>query len=335
MAQETVYPVMLPGGQEYRVSLSSAENVSALREGVEKQHEIPPACFLKLFQDGQILLDKDPLSGVDATQPIFGAVSRDTSVQALLQAAGKYYGYTDILKGFTKDESDPKTFSSACMPNILQVLEDMGGQAPEMPNLRKGAKESSLEFTGANGDLILPSIDAAPLLAAIGADAFHSVTLIVEINSDAYNRGLGVVLEASPLLDSTIDESGLPSYCYNGYGVGDEGKKQNAIKFHPGMNEGQLRIEGVAGWGNSSIGFTPETWSASGNKYHTLELTVGADGKNEMCIKGTKEGEVWKRGWDRQLTAGRHIPAIYAWLDLGSSENPLQIGSIRMKVKLP
>lgn len=154
------------------------------------------------------------------------------------------------------------------------------------------------------------------------------------MNSDAYNQGLGVVLEASPLLDSTVDEAGLPSYIYNGYGVGQAGKKQNAIKFHPGMSGGQLRVEGVAGWHNSDIGFKPATWSRSGNKYHTLELTLGADGKNEMCIKGTNEGEVWRKPWKRQLTSGRHIPAIYAWLDLGSKTQPLQIGSIRMNVRM-
>jgi len=335
-AATVTFTVTLPGGKQYEVGLFSDDKVAALREQVEKQHEVPPACLLKLFQDGQLLLDADSLTGVDATQPIFGAISRDTNVQALLQAAGKYWGYTDILEGFEKDQADPKTFSSSSMPNILQVLEDMGGQAPDMKDLRKGEKDGTLEFGGARGDMILPSIDAAPFLTAAGADAFHSVTLIVEVNSDAYNYGLGVVLEASPLLDSTLDESGLPSYTYNGYGVDDKNKKQNAIKFHPGMSQGQLRIEGVGGWGNQRIGFTPQNWSESGKKYHTLELTVGADGENEMCIRGTNEGEVWRKPWKRQLTSGRHIPAVYAWLDLGSSQShPLQIGSIRMKMKLP
>jgi len=329
------YAVTLPGGTIHSVSLSSDGTVLELREGVEKLHQVPPACFLKLFQDGQLLLDKDPLAGVDATQPVFGAVSQDTSVQALLQASGKYWGYTDIVKGMVKDEIDPHMFCSPCMPTILQVLEDMGGQAPEMTNLRKGAKDGTLEFTGAEGDLILPSLDASPILVAAGVDAFTQVTLIIEVNSDAYNRGLGVVLEASPLLDSTVDEAGLPSYIYNGYGVDQEGKKQNAIKFHPGMSGGQLRIEGIAGWGNSSIGFTPANWSECANKYHTLELTLGADGRNEMCIKGTNEGEVWRKPWTRQLTDGRHIPAVYAWLDMGSESQPLQIGSIRMRVQVP
>lgn len=332
---ETVtYAVTLPGGTIYSVSLPNDLMVLQLREGIEKLHELPPACLLKLFQNGQLLLDTDPLAGVDATQQVFGAVSRDTSLQTLLQAAGKYSGYTDILRGMVQDKTDANMFSSPCMPTILQVLEDMGGQAPEMENLRKGAKDGTLEFTGREGDLILPSIDASPILAAAGVDAFASVTLIIEVNSDAVNRGLGVVLEASPLLDSTVDEAGLPSYIYNGYGVGQEGKKQNAIKFHPGMPGGQLRIEGVAGWGNSNIGFNPANWSESGNKYHTLELTLGADGKNEMCIKGTNEGEVWRKPWNRQLTSGRHIPAIYAWLDLGSKTQPLQIGSIRMNVRM-
>lgn len=326
--------VALPGGVMYDVEVLLDGCVQALREGVEKQHEIPAACILKCFQDGSLLLDEDPIKQIDTSQPVFGVVARETRLEVLLQACGKFSGYVDVMMKAVKGAEDPKTrITIPPLPDIITVLTDMGGQVPDLEHLAKGKIEGSLEFSGSNGDLILPSIDAAPLLAAAGADKFAAVTMCIEVNSDAYNRGLGVVLEASPLMDSSVDESGLPSYIYNGYGVSDD-KKQNAIKFHPGMAGGQLRVEGPGGWGNDNIGFTPANWSNSGNKYHTLELTVRADGANEICIKGTDEGQVWRRNWKRPLTAGRYFPAVYAWLDLGSKHLPLQIGKISMTVHM-
>merc|ERR1712187_579108 len=79
----------------------------------------------------------------------------------------------------------------------------------------------------------------------MGARA-KSVTLCVGVNSDAYNRGLGVVVNANPSLDVTMNENGLPSYAYNGYGL-QRGVRGNAIKFHPGMGGGEFRIEGKGG----------------------------------------------------------------------------------------
>eukprot|EP00930_Biecheleria_cincta_P082996 TRINITY_DN72638_c0_g1_i1.p1 TRINITY_DN72638_c0_g1~~TRINITY_DN72638_c0_g1_i1.p1 ORF type:complete len:372 (-),score=83.32 TRINITY_DN72638_c0_g1_i1:86-1180(-) len=326
--------VTFPGGVVYDVEVLLSGSVLALREGVAKQHEIPAACILKLFQDGNLLLDEDPIAQVDTTSPVFGVVARETKLEVLLQACGKWGGYQDHIEKAVKDAADPKTqVTIPPLPDIITVLTEMGGQAPDLKNLAMGKETGTLEFSGSDGDLILPSIDAAPLLAAAGVDKFAGVTMCIELNSDAFNQGLGVVLEASPLMDSTVDDSGLPSYIYNGYGVSDD-KKQNAIKFHPGMRGGQLRVEGAGGWHNSEIGFTPENWSGSGKKYHTLELTVRADGKNEMCIKGTRDGQEWRRPWTRQLTSGRHFPAIYAWLDLGSREKPLHIRNISMTVHL-
>ena len=73
--------------------------------------------------------------------------------------------------------------------------------------------------------------------------------------------------------DSTIDDKGLPSYVYNGYGL-SEGKKQNAVKFHPGMGGGAVRVEGLGGFGNQDMRFTPANWSGSGHQFHTLHLTM-------------------------------------------------------------
>merc|ERR1719428_1860611 len=66
------------------------------------------------------------------------------------------------------------------------------------------------------------------------------------------------------------------------------------------------------------MNFTPMNWTQSGKKFHRLEVTLGKDGANEVCFRGTEAGQVWRRSWTRKLTDGRYIPAIHAWLDLGS-----------------
>lgn len=325
--------VVLAGGTTFEIAMNPSECIIALRAGVEKQHSLPPACLLKLFQDGQLLHDDIPIKDIDCTQPIFGTISRETKLEVLLQAAGLYAGYQNMLRSAVAGAADPKSITVGPVPTILEVLEEMGGQAPDLKHLSSGDVDGALKFSGADGDLLLPSIDASALLSAVGAEKFASVTVSIELNSDAFNAGLGVVLEASPLMDSSVDEHGLPMYVYNGYGISNN-KKQNAVKFHPGMRGGQLRVEGLGGWGNQSIGFTPSNWSDSGHRYHTLELTLSADGENEMCIKGTNAGEVWRKPWKRQLTEGRYFPAIYAWLDLGSSRCPLHIRNIGLRVQM-
>merc|ERR1712107_331031 len=143
--------------------------------------------------------------------------------------------------------------------------------------------------------------------------------------------GLGVVLEANPMTNVTVDAEGLPSYIYNGYGF-SKGKIQNAVKFHPGMHRGQLRIEGPGGFYNQSMPFTPRAWTESGNKYHTLHLTLGADGQNILRFLDADEGQRWEVPWEHQLTCGRYIPALYGWLDLG--DWILQIGRIGVRLHL-
>lgn len=309
--------------------------VRAVREAVEEEHPPPPACITKIFQAGRLLLDETPVAALEAGQPIFAVVARETRLEVLLQAAGSCGLYEEMLreaKPEAKPEA-PRLLATGPSPSILEVLEEMAGQPLEVPDLRAGASPSMLEFSGRNGQLLVPSLDTVQLLHQHGVDSFEKVTLCVEVNSDAYNRGLGVVLEASPLMDSSVDEHGLPMYVYNGLGISSD-KKQNAVKFHPGMRMGQLRIEGLGGWGNQSIGFTPAGWTASGKKLHTLKLTFGADGNNLMSIEGTETGQLWSKPWKRQLTEGRHTPAIYAWLDLGDAQ-PLHVGQIKMQFHLP
>jgi len=192
--------------------------------------------------------------------------------------------------------------------------------------------EGWLEFSGRNGDLLLPSLDAEPLRAAVGAsEPLEAITLSVAVNSDAYNQGLGIVIEASPLIDLPADLSELEVYTYNGYGLQNEGRQRNALKFHPGMGGGQLRMEGAGGFHNSSVGFTPKSWSESGKKPHTLEVMLRTNGNNTVRLLGSEPGQEWERRWQNILFDGLHVPAIYAWLDLGSRSRPLHVGPIMMR----
>jgi hypothetical protein len=220
------FTVTLMGGTTIDIVVQSNELVSDLRAGVEKTFTVPPNCYLKLLQSGQVLLDDFAVVNLDTEQPLFGVISRETSLEVLLQAASAYAGYHDMIREAYTNTTDKSSVCFGPMPTILQVLEDMGGQIPDLKNLRKGQDERTLAFSGSKGDLLLPSIDALSLLQASGAEKFKSVTVIVEINSDAYNNGLGVVLEAASLMDSSVDEHGLPNYIYNGYCVSRDKKTE-------------------------------------------------------------------------------------------------------------
>ena len=207
----------------------------------------------------------------------------------------------------------------------------MSGQPPEIPHFKASADaDVAFEFCGPQGALLLPSLDVAPILQANGFKGLSSIprtTISVGINSNSYNRGLGIVLEASPLMDE-VEKKGW--YTYSGIGE-DRRARSAAVKFHPGMRGGHLRVEGFGGFDNTDIGFTPKDFDASGKKLHMLELTVGADGVNEVCIRGTEEGQSWSRKWTGQLFNGRNLPAVHAWIDMGGFEGqPLHVGPISL-----
>jgi len=333
MADTVTFTVTTAGGEELKAELESSSTVLQLREACEKQVELQPCTFLKLWQNAHVLLDKVLLTKIDRDQAIYGIVVQETDLASLLQAAGSFEVYVELLAGAQKEGDNP-CVTIGPFPTIVDVLEQMCGERPEGMFLSPGEKPGTLQYQGAEGDLLLPSLDGAQLLTALGAEKMEQICICVEVNSDAYNRGLGVVLEASPLLDATVDENGLPWYVYNSMGVSRD-KRGNAVKFHPGMSGGQLRVEGVGGWHNQSIGFTPKAWTQSEHKYHLLELTLGADGENEVCIRGTDEGQIWRKPWTRQLFDGRYIPAVHAWLDLGGGDElPLQVGDITLRVKV-
>jgi len=303
-----------------KVTVASSASVLDLRELYEAENPPPPPNFLKLCQGPNVLLDEMPVARLDTDEPIFAVVVRETRPEILMQAAGTYYGFEEMLNEAGKGCSDATAaLTLGPMPSILQVLEELAGEPTEVERLKASSKEGLLEFSGPDGCMLVPSLSLAPLLKHIGEKTVKSLTIKVGVNSNASNQGLGVILAASPLLDPTVAEDGLPWYVYNSYGVSRD-KRSNAIKFHPGMRGGQLRIEGRGGFYNSDTGFTPLNWSESGEKLHMFEITVGADGENRLRMTGT-EGQEWTKDWKHQLFDGRNAPSVHAWLDMGSRSN--------------
>jgi len=328
--------VLMANGRAFEISVQKSQAVGDVRQKVEIQHPVPPATFLKLMQNGQVLLDTFPVSKLDPSQPMFAVVARDTRTEVLLQAAGTFEGYNDLLQKaqVSEDGEVQKMLVVGSMPSILAVLEEMGGNPEEFVGLRPGATEGTLEIDGEDGALLVPSLDASVLSSRQPDAAISHIIITAQVNSDSYNRGLGIGIEPSPLLDETLADDGLPFYTYNDLGVTKK-KNISIIKFHPGMGGGELRLEGFGGWKNSDIGFTPKNWKDAGGKFHTLEFWLAVDGDNKFQITGTEEGQVWAQNWKNKLFDGRYLPSVFAWIDLGGSMNkPLHVGQITMKAVL-
>lgn len=315
-------------GKTYDVMVKGEDRVKELREEVERYIEVPEACYLKLFHGAEVLHDALPLTALDPTEQVFAVVARETKVELLLQAAGSYEGYKELLKTAPSSPEGDHIKVVKGLPSILAVLEDMAGQKPEIEHLRAG--EHGLEMSSKDGHLLLPSINSGVLLRESRKEQFSKVVVSVQLNSDAYNKGLGLVVEEPPSMQSDTDPSGLPSYVYNGFGL-SESKKSNAIKFHPAMHGGLLRIEGAGGFPNCNMGYTPLNWTESEKKFHTFEVTLAVDGRNHLKVTST-EGEVFQVDWRNKLTDGKFLPAVYAWLDLGGEA--LYLGDISLEIHL-
>eukprot|EP00434_Breviolum_minutum_P004163 symbB.v1.2.003670.t1/scaffold175.1/size369221/26 len=268
------FSVSTVNGTTYDISCSEADTVHALRINLETNHiEVPEACYLKLFHGAEVLADTVLVKELDPTQPIFAVNARETRVEALLEAAGSYWGYKELLKKAPSTEGDHVKIVKG-IPSILAVLEE--------PRWFEHLKMSGdgMEMSSVNGYLLLPSIS------------------------------LGVVLKEPASMQSDVDESGIPKFVYNGFGLSDK-KNSNAIKFHPGM--GQLRVEGAGGFNNKDMGYTPANWTESGKAFHTFQVTIGTDGKNLLKVTSTR-GEVFEIGWENTLTDGKFTPSLHARL---------------------
>ncbi|CAE7810511.1 unnamed protein product [Symbiodinium sp. CCMP2456] len=300
-------------GKTFEVQCEKEDTVGIVRAELEQKHiEVPAGCFLKLFHGPQALHDGVTVAKLDLSQPVFAVIGRETKVEVLLEAAGSWLGYKELVQAAAASCEGQKVKVIKKIPSILDVLEDMGGQKPEVADLRQG--EKGLQFKAENGHLLLPSLNLEDLRG------FSKVMFSVKLNSDVHNQGLGVVVVQPSSMQCDKDQEGIPKFLYNGYGLKAD-KNSNAIKFHPGMGGGQLRVEGVGGFGNQNIGFTPENWTDSGNSFHTLEVSLGTDGLNHLKFTG-HQGAVWERTWENRLTDGRYTPELHAWLDMGGSFNP-------------
>eukprot|EP00439_Symbiodinium_sp_Y106_P001497 s3465_g1.t1 len=174
-------------GKTFEVQCLKEDTVGTVREELQKTHiEVPAACFLKLFHGPQALHDGLPVAELDPSQPILAVIGRETKVEVLLEAAGSWRGYKELVQAAAASCAGQKVKVIKKIPSILDVLEDLGGQMPEVADLRQG--EKGLECKAENGHLLLPSLNLEEL------QGFSKVVFSVKLNSDAHNQGLGVVV---------------------------------------------------------------------------------------------------------------------------------------------
>ncbi|CAE7600703.1 unnamed protein product [Symbiodinium sp. CCMP2592] len=176
------FSVSTVNGKTFEVQCLKEDTVKTLREELQNTHiEVPAACFLKLFHGPQALHDGLPVAELDPSQPIFAVIGRETKVEVLLEAAGSWRGYKELVQAAAASCEGQKIKVIKKIPSILDVLEDLGGQKPEVADLRQG--EKGLECKAENGHLLLPSLNLEEL------QGFSKVVFSVKLNSDAYNQG--------------------------------------------------------------------------------------------------------------------------------------------------
>jgi len=221
-------------------------------------------------------------------------------------------------------------------PNIFHYYRSAGLWMPlehakrNLGNIEDPETDSNglLTYSGKNGEMILPTLDGLPLLRALGKDEFLGATIKVGINSDSSCDGLGIIVEASPQINET--EEHLESYTFNGYGVH---LNRNVIKVSPNLNGWDLRVEGPGGFEDQPMGFVFLGWSDSQHKLHTIEVSVSADGANEVSFHSADGLHIFKHVWQHKLFDGRDIPSVYAFIDLGGEHaKPLIIGPVSLAV---
>lgn len=215
------------------------------------------------------------------------------------------------------------------LPTILEFCERTGQRRPDGLDAVGGEAKGLVSYHGEEGALLVPSLNAASLLGAINTVGAVSVTLLVGVNSDSFDRGLGIIIEAPPTINET-QEHLEETYVFNGLGVK---LNRNVVKFHPDMDGGQLRIEGPGGFPNKDIGFTPPGWTNSNFSLNMLEIVTTDNGRNQLTISSPSRGLSWTTLWKHKLFDGRHFPAVYAFMDLGGEAGkPLMVGQITFKL---
>lgn len=215
------------------------------------------------------------------------------------------------------------------------------GYVAESPPALADKDGGMLEYSGSKEALLLPSLDAVPLLEKVFQRKFERITIIVGVNSDAYNNGLGVMLRAWEPPPTHGEAEGSDSeedwYEYGGGGAGmgqsSLTKSDNVVKFHPGMGGGQLRVEGTGGFHNTDVGFTPLNLSDAGERLHVMEITVSADGDNEVrFISATDASATWTGQWKNKLFDGKRLPSVFVWKDLPRG-GPVVVGPVSVRAE--
>lgn len=179
-------------------------------------------------------------NGSTSLQELFGGGERTL---LLLWAAG-----ADFRQDFALDASNP---------------EDLAANYPHV----KPSSDAS-KITVANGTLIKQGQGEGDLIYEYegGSDLSRIVYKIcITCDRDRYNVGLGCFVAPSKLAlpPSNWREGAMQRFC-----------------FHPGMSEGEFRIEGPGGMFNQSIGFTPPRWEDSvGGTAFTIELNKSGSHK--------------------------------------------------------
>lgn len=116
--------------------------------------------------------------------------------------------YVNILSRPRRDEEQRAVVGP--FPRITEVL--------ALTSLEE-KPSNMLALSGEESATILPSLDASPLLKALGQSKLDRVTFLVDVNSDSYNRGLGVSIRRSQ--DFAVEdelESNADHYEYGGGG---------------------------------------------------------------------------------------------------------------------
>eukprot|EP00929_Paragymnodinium_shiwhaense_P004457 TRINITY_DN10543_c0_g2_i2.p1 TRINITY_DN10543_c0_g2~~TRINITY_DN10543_c0_g2_i2.p1 ORF type:complete len:221 (-),score=66.04 TRINITY_DN10543_c0_g2_i2:7-669(-) len=202
-------------GQSVSVCMPASETVGALSAAAGKELGIAEHCFVKLLCEHKVLLRSQSLSDLGNATDLIGMVSSESDVKILKQAAGNFDAYHELIAAATQEEATDEsgdtypTVATKEFPNILEVLREMGGDEAKL-EFMKEEEDGLLRYWGAEGEMLLPTLDTSELRKKLGVQKLTELTFSIGVNSDMFNRGLGVGREAAPQIKSTVDDKGHP-----------------------------------------------------------------------------------------------------------------------------
>jgi len=208
------------------------------------------------------------------------------------------------------------------LPNILDYYHEAGlagllHRASQHVTLDKAS--GALAFAGPMQDMVMPSLDASPLLRALSQASLPTVTVVAQLNSNS--DCFGLTLEASPMLNRTgwRDSSARSSVIL----------RPSAKQPFVVMNDGRPDL--VQG----KVPFSLPSWTVSGARFHTLTMTFGRDGYNHVMLapaSSLSQPSTASLSWRQMLFDGRDIPSVYAITHChGSQTGKVLVGQIRIR----